>query len=86
MQDHHHFKGVHVRDVNFVFSQKSIFVLKNRFFFDYRILVLCVAHSTESDAAVTLCARPYIAAARERTPDVRNGIRGIGSADGMRSL
>ena len=42
------------------------------------------AHST--DAAVTLCARPYIAAARERMPDVRNGIRGIGSADGMRSL
>ena len=35
---------------------------------------MCVAHST--DAAVTLCARPYIAAARERTRDVRNGIRG----------
>ena len=35
---------------------------------------LCVTHST--DAAVTLCARPYTAAARERTPDVRNGIRG----------
>ena len=53
---------------------------------DYRILVLCVAHSRPTDAAVTLCARQYIAAARERTPDVWNGIRGIGSADGMRSL
>ena len=74
-----------IRDVNFVFSQKSIFVLKKSIFFNYRILVLCVvAHST--DAAVTLCARPYIAAARERTPDVRNGICGIGSADGKRSL
>jgi len=72
------------RDVNFVFFQKSIFVLKNRIFFDYRILVLCVAHST--DAAVTQCVRPYIAAARERMPDVRNGIHGIGSAEGMRSL
>ena len=45
---------------------------------------LCVAHSTA--AAVTLCARPYIAAARKRTTDVRNAIRGIGSADRMRSL
>jgi len=28
---------IHTSDVNFVFFQKSIFVLKNRFFFDYRI-------------------------------------------------
>jgi len=68
------------------FSRNRFSFWKNRFFFDYRILVLCVAHSRPTDAAVTLCARPYIAAARERTPDVRNGIRGIGSADGMRSL
>ena len=80
------------RDVNFVFFPEIDFRFeKNRFFFDYRILVLCVAHSRPTDAAVTLCARPYIAAAREHVrnmcvPDVRNGIRGIGSADGMRSL
>ena len=47
---------------------------KNGFFFRLSNLVLCVAHSTA--AAVTLCARPYIAAARKRTTDVRNGIRG----------
>jgi len=41
-------------------------------------------HSTA--AAVTLCARPYIAAARKRTTDVRNAIRGIGSSDRMWSL
>ena len=34
---------------------------KNRFFFDYQILVLYVAHTRPTDAAVTLCARPYIA-------------------------
>jgi len=32
---------IYTRDVNFVFFQKSILVLKkNRFFFDYRICVL----------------------------------------------
>jgi len=44
------------------------------------------ASLTSTDAAVTVCARPYIAAARKRTTDVRNGICGIGSADGMWSL
>ena len=72
------------RDVNFVFFQKSIFVLKKSTFFRLSNLVLCVALSTA--AAVTLCAHPYIAAARKRTTDVRNAIRGIGSADRMRSL
>jgi len=57
---------------------------KNRFLFRLSNFGFVRHHST--DAAVTLCARMYIAAARERMPDVRNGIRGIGSADGMRSL
>jgi len=68
------------------FFQKSIFVLKKSIFFRLSNLVLCVAHSRPTDAAVTLCARPYIAAARKRTTGVRNAIRGIGSADRMRSL
>ena len=76
--------GIQSRDVNFDFFQKSIFVLKKSIFFPLSNLVLCVALSTA--AAVTLCARPYIAAAHKRTTDVRNAIRGIRSADRMRSL
>ena len=77
------------------FSSRNRFsFLKKIDFFDYRILVLCIAHSRPTDAAVTYVlahielsgARPYIAVARKRTTDVRNGIRGIGSVDRMRSL
>ena len=48
----------------------------------FSIIEFWFCASLTVDAAVTLCARRYIAAARKRMTDVRNGIRGIG----MRSL
>jgi len=58
------------RDVNFGFSQKLIFVLKKIDFFSINEFWFCsVAHST--DAAVTLYARPYIAAENENEHLIR---------------